>query len=144
MSEKDSTLARLEEQEKERRLKRLQDLEDQIFYKAAGVVDAHASFFEVSKDQETPPSEWVEKYGALGAAQRLAVAKTGWEKKADCPSGVDLAGKFLIGSMRARATRSGKQVQQNLNVKINLPAPTSKDHPTLEAEAYPVKEIEDG
>lgn len=143
MSEKESPLIRLEEREKELRLKRLQDLEDQIFYKAAAVVDAHASFFEVSALQQDPPPEWIEKYGTVGAAQRLEVARTGWGKKADCPSGVDLASKFLIGSMRARAYRSSKQVQQNLNVKINLPAPTSKDHPTLEAEAYPVKEIEE-
>lgn len=139
----EAALERVRQIERERRNERLREIEDQIFYKSAALVEAHMDHFEVSPDQEEPPPAWVERYGADAARQRLKVAKTGWLPKRDCPSGVDLAGKFLIGSVRARAYRQANPVQQNLNVKINLPAPTSKDHPTLEAEGYPIKELEE-
>ena len=145
MSFTNETRAQLEEEKaKKARLARYEELEDRIFQKSMAVIEAHVDHYQISPDQQEPPPEWVEQYGDVGARQRLAVARMGWLPASQQPSGVKLAGLFAIGSMRARAYRTGKQVPQNLNVQINLPAPTSAAHPTLEAQAYPTKILEEG
>jgi len=126
-------------QRKEERLSRIIALEDRIFERASGVVEAALSFHEVTPFQEEPPADWIAEYGLEGARQRLGVAKTGWMPQAMAPSAVKLAVQAMAGIARGRGFRV--QVNQNsLNVKIELPAPTSAQHPM--GEAYPVKEID--
>jgi len=126
-------------QRKEERLVRIIELEDRIFERASGVVEAALSFHEVTPFQEEPPADWIAQYGLEGAKQRLGVAKSGWMPQTMAPSAVKLAVQTMIGIARGRGYRV--QVSQNtLNVKIELPAPTSAQHPM--GEAYPVKEID--
>ncbi len=128
-----------DEAQKETRLARIVELEDHIFERAAGVVEAFLSFHEVTPHQETPPEAWVEQYGAEGAQQRLQVAKAGWLPGSVAPAGAKLGAQVMAGIARGRGYRV-KVSQNQINVKIELPAPTSSQHPG--GETYPVKELE--
>jgi len=128
-----------DERKKEERLSRITELEDRIFERASGVVEAALSFHEVSYDQALPPPSWVSEFGMEGAMQRLQVAKAGWMPQNLAPSAARLAAQVMTGISRGRAFRV--RLSQNvLNVKINLPAPTSSAHPG--PEVYQVKDIE--
>lgn len=116
-----------DEQRKEERLARIAEIEDQIFERAAAVVDASLAFHEVTPHQTEPSPEWVRMYGEEGARQRLEVAKAGWLPPAMAPHATKLAVQFMVGSARARGYR-GKTDPQTLNVVFNLPAPTSAAH----------------
>lgn len=124
---------------KEQRLARLSELEDQVFLTAAGVINAFIAFHEVDPEQAIPPEDWVREYGEEAALKRLAVAKMGWLPKNQAPAGVDLATRVYVGTIKARSYRAGTTNNQ-LNVKIELPAPTSREHPG--AETYEVIDIE--
>jgi len=124
---------------KEERLNRIVELEDRIFERASGVVEAALSFHEVTPFQEEPSEQWIADFGVDGAKQRLNVAKSGWMPQAMAPSAVKLAAQVMTGIARARGYR-GTISQNTLNVKIELPAPTSAQHPI--GEAYPIKEID--
>lgn len=128
-----------DEAQKETRLARIVELEDRIFERAAGVVEAFLSFHEVTPHQESPPPDWVERFGEDGAAQRLAVAKAGWLPQSVAPAAAKLGAQVMAGIARGRGYRV-KLTQNSINVKIELPAPTSSQHPG--GETYPVKEIE--
>lgn len=129
----------LSERRKEERIERLTELEDRIFERCSQVVEAVASFSEISETQPEPPPDWVETYGEEGAAQRLAVAKTGWLPANMMPCGVKLAAQVMTGISKGRAFR-GRLTQNQLNVKLVLPAPTSSQHPG--GDEYSVKELE--
>jgi len=122
----------------EERLARIVEIEDNIYQRAAGVLEATLSFHEVAPNQQEPSPEWVEQYGAEGAKQKLAVAKTGWLPQALAPNATKLALQYVTAVTRARR---GAVVKANeLNVQIQLPAPTSAAHPTVSV--YPRREIE--
>lgn len=131
-------LARVEE--REARLARIEEIEDQVYQTAAAVVEAALSFHEVDHNQQEPPPEWVEKYGLYAARKRLAVAKASWMPSSIAPVGPRLAVQFMAGVRRGRQFSAAQIVQNNLNVKIALPAPTSTEHPG--PVVYPEKEIE--
>jgi hypothetical protein len=130
----------LDEKAKETRMARIEELENEIFERAAGVVNAYLSFAEVTPQQQEPPPEWVEKYGPEGAKQRLAIAKAGWLPASVAPAGAKLAVQAQIGISRGRAYKQARLTQNNLNVKISLPAPTSTDHPG--PTVYEVRDLE--
>lgn len=125
---------------REERLARLEEMENQLFERAAALMEAGLSFYEIKQDQEEPPADWVAQYGRVGAEQRLAIAKSQWLPASQSPGGMQLASRFLTGSMRARGTRV-KATQNNLNVVISLPAPATAEHPA-QGQQFPVKEID--
>ena len=129
-----------DEAAKESRLSRIVEIEDRIYDRASGVVEAALSFHEVSADQAEPPPDWIERYGLDGAKQRLEVAKSGWMPHSVAPAGVKLAAQVMAGIARGRGHRV-KLTQNNVNVKISLPPPTSSAHPST-VSAYPEKDIE--
>jgi hypothetical protein len=129
-----------DEKAKEARLARIEALEDAVFDRASSLIEAALSFHEVSPAQTEPSAEWIAQYGLEGALQRLQVAKAGWLPQSVAPSALKLAAQVWVGTTRGRAFKGLKLTQNNLNVKINLPAPTSSDHPG--PEVYAVKDIE--
>jgi hypothetical protein len=112
----------------ETRLARIEEIEDQIFQKASAIVDAFLSFSEVTPTQTEPPASWIAQYGYEGAKQRLAVARRGWDKLAEAPAAAKYAAQTMVGISRGKAWKA-KITQNNLNVKIALPAPTTREHP---------------
>ena len=128
------------EEGKASRLARMLDIEDEVFQTAAGVVQASLDFFQVRPDQPDPPPEWVERYGAEAARQRLEVAKAGWMPQSLAPSAVKLASQVVTGIARARRHSAMNAGPREINVKIALPAPTSAGMPG--APEYPSKEVE--
>jgi len=129
-----------DEKQKELRLARIEELENEIYERAAGVVNAYLSFAEVRHDQEEPPPAWVEEYGLEAARQRLIIAKAGWLPASIAPAGAKLAAQVQVGITRGRAIRGAKLTQNNLNVRIALPAPTSNEHPG--PVVYEVRDLE--
>lgn len=120
---------------------RIMDLEDQIFARAAAVVDAFLSFHEVRPGQEEPPPEWIRRYGEEGARQRLEVAKAGWMPTSLAPAAARLSPHVMAGISRGRKYNAQIKAEQ-LNVQvISLPAPTSAASPNA-PKPYPVREIE--
>lgn len=130
-----------DEKQKEARLARIEELEQRVFEQASGVVEATFAFHEVSPGQTEPPAAWVEQYGLEAAKQRLEVAKNGWLPASMAANAVKLAVQYMAGSSRGRAYRNQKLIQNNLNVKIALPAPTSREHPG--PTTYEVRDLEE-
>lgn len=126
--------------EKESRLTRMFEIEDEIYQTAAGILHATLDFCLVAPDQQEPPPEWVSRYGAEAAAQRLRVAKAGWLPQSLGPSGPKYAAQLVAGISRARRMTSGQIGPREVNAKIALPAPTSAGMPG--APEYPSKEVE--
>lgn len=126
----------------EARLARLQEIEDQLFEAAAGIMQAHMAVGEVDPDQQEPPPDWVEKYGLAAARRRLVIAKLGYAPHAQMPSAVKLSAAYMTGVMRGRQYAAKQLGPRVLNVKIALPAPTSAEHPQPGQAEYPSKEIE--
>lgn len=124
---------------KEERLARIEELENQIFERAAGVVNAVLSFTEVSPNQEEPPADWIEQYGEEAARRRLEIAKLGYLPQSLAPNGAKLGAQVMAGIARGRGHRV-RLTQNNLNVKISLPAPTSAAHPG--PVTYEVRDVE--
>lgn len=124
----------------DQRLARIQAVEDRIADRCAEVIEGMLDFDMVELNQLEPPPEWVEKYGPEVARRRLVSAKGGKAPAYEAPSAQKVAVQVYNGIVRGRAFRSIKVTQNNLNVKIQLPAPTSKEF--VETEAYPTKEIE--
>ena len=117
-----------DEKRKEARLARIEELEDDTFERANGVVNAFMAFGEIDPDQSEPPEAWIEEYGLAAARQRLAVAKMGWAPASVAPAGAKLAAQVMAGIARGRGYRV-RVTQNNLNVKLSLPAPTTAEHP---------------
>lgn len=128
-----------DEKQKELRLARIEELENETYERASGVLNAVLAFSEVAPNQEDPPEAWVKEYGEQGARQRLAIAKMGYYPQSVAPNGFKLAAQIVIGSQRARGYRM-KATQNNLNVTISLPAPTTAEHPG--PVAYEVRDLE--
>ena len=128
-----------DEKRKEARLARIEELENEIFERASGVVNAALSFHEVSPTQTEPPESWVAEYGYDAAMQRLALAKSQWLPASVAPNGTKLAVAAMIGISRGRQFRV-KLTQNNLNVKIALPPPTTAAHPG--PVVYEVRDLE--
>lgn len=122
------------------RRQRLEEFEDRIFLAAAQIVEAQLAFSEIAPNQETPPPAWVTEYGQEGAEQRLRMAKSGWLPKSLAPAAADLAARVTVGIARARRHTTNVRNQQ-INVTMALPAPTSADHPG-QSQQYPRKAIE--
>ena len=129
-----------DEAKREERLAKIEELENEIFERAAGVVNAYLSFAEVERDQKEPPPAWVAQYGYDAAKQRLEVAKAGWLPASIAPAAAKLAVQAQIGISRGRGYRM-KITQNNLNVKIALPAPTSSAYPANDT-TYEVRDLE--
>lgn len=119
------------ERAREERMTRLRDLEDSIFERSCRVVDAGLAWSEVEAAQQEPPPDWIAEYGPAEARQRLNVAKAAWMPKSLAPTGIDLSVKVMVGIAKARGQRVTTQNNQ-LNVQICLPPPTSKEHPAEE------------
>lgn len=129
-----------DEKLKEARLARIEELEQNLLETAAGIIEAGLAFHEVTPTQQDPPPDWVERYGETAARQRLAVAKAAWMPQSLAPAALPLSVRMYVGITRGRG-RQQQLVQNQLNVNLTLPAPTSKEHPST-AETYATKEIE--
>ncbi len=128
-----------DEKAKETRLARIEELENEVFERAVGVVNAALAFVEVTPQQEEPPENWVTEFGLEAARQRLQIAKMGYLPASMAPNGFKLALQAQVGISRGRAYRV-KVTQNNLNVKIALPAPTTAAHPG--PTVYEVRDLE--
>ncbi len=128
-----------DEKQKAMRMARIEELENEIFERAAGVVNAALSFTEVTPTQTEPPPGWVAEYGYEAAKQRLEIAKMGYWPASVAPNAFKLAQQVQTGISRGRAY-SMKVTQNNLNVKIALPAPTTLEHPGTVV--YEVRDLE--
>lgn len=128
------------ERRREERLARLRDLEDEILERSCRVVDAAMAWGEVTFDQALPPREWVDKHGEREAQQRLQIAKATWMPASVAPVGLKLAVQLVVGIGKARGARIATTNNQ-LNVQICLPAPTSKEHPGPEQQ-YEVIDVD--
>jgi len=126
------------------RMEYMDRLENKVFEDSASIVAAFLDFGAVDKDATSPPPEWVNALGHAKAHIRLDIAKSGWLPQAQAPGGVVMAGRMMVGISQARARRYQKQqtVQQPLPVVINLPAPTSQQHPS-QAPALPEKDLDE-
>jgi hypothetical protein len=113
---------------RETRLARIEELENEVFEKAVGVLSDYLAFREVRHDQAEPPAAWVEEVGQEEAERRLNMAKAAWLPASLAPAGAALAARMVAGISRGRNYRV-KLTQNNLNVKIALPAPTSSANP---------------
>lgn len=129
-----------DEDRRKARLARMIDIEDEVFQTAAGIIKASLAFHEVGPTQQEPPPEWIERYGREAALQRLAVARAGWMPQSLAPSSVKLASSVMVGISRARRHSAAQLGPTEINVKLQLPAPTSAEQPG--APEYPSKEIE--
>jgi hypothetical protein len=129
-----------DEDRRKARLARMLDIEDEVFQTAAGILKANLDFHQVGPTQMEPPPEWIERYGREAALQRLAVARAGWMPQSLAPSAVKLASQVVVGIGRARRHQAAQLGPTEINVKLQLPAPTSADQPG--APEYPSKEIE--
>jgi hypothetical protein len=117
----------------ERRL-RMAETEDRVLETAQQVVEATLEAHLVTAEQEIPPAEWIEKYGDVGAAQRLSVSRAGWLPAGKAPNFVVMAARVMVGIAKARgqaAAAMAGRVAPELNVKISVPAPTANDEPGL-------------
>jgi len=132
-----------DEKETLARIARMEQMEERLYVSSAAILEAQIDFATVSPDTEEPPKEWVKQYGALGAAQRLAVAKTGWLPRGQTPSGIETASKMFAGISAARARRRDDvEAPRQLPVVISIPAPTSQAFPGQDPLALPEKDIE--
>lgn len=129
------------QRQKERRLKRIAEVEDQVLETAQQIVEATLAFSEVEPEQQLPPEDWVERYGETGAIQRLRVARAAWLPAAKVPYGMRVAPAVMVGIAKARG-QSAQLINRTaeVNVKIAMPAPTTAEHPGLVK--YESKEIE--
>lgn len=128
-----------DDQKKEERLARMTALEDEVYETATQVMLAGLSYHEISPTQAESPQSWIDTYGYDAAMRRLRVAQSMWMPKSQSPAGMDLALRAHAGISRGRAFRV-RLTQNQLNVKIELPAPTSAEHPG--PETYKVLDIE--
>lgn len=128
-----------DEAKTETRLSRIEQLEDEVFELATGVLEAGLRFGEVTREQSEPPPGWVEQYGVDEAYKRLELAKAMWLPQSVAPVGFKFAAQASIGISKARSYRV-KLTQNNLNVKLTLPAPTTAEHPG--STVYEVRDLE--
>lgn len=128
-----------DEKHRESRLARIEELENEIYDRAAGVVNAGLAFVEVDPHQTEPPQAWITEFGLEGAKLRLKAAQALWLPQSVVPSGFKLAAQVMVGIARGRGYRV-RVTQNSLNVKISLPAPTTAEHPG--ATAYEVRDLE--
>jgi hypothetical protein len=124
---------------RETRLARIEELENELMEKASSVLSDYLSFREIRHDQAEPPPEWVEELGRDEAERKLNIAKAAWLPASLAPAGATLAARMVAGISRGRNYRV-KMTQNNLNVKIALPAPTSSVHPG--PVTYEVRDLE--
>lgn len=128
-----------DDKHREIRMARIEQLEDEIYERASAVVLAALSFSEVTPDQPDPPPEWVAEYGLEGARQRLRIAQGSWMPASLAPAGTKLAAQVTTGISRGRAWRV-KVTQNNVNVRLTLPSPTTEAHPG--PVTYEVRDLE--
>jgi hypothetical protein len=126
-------------EQKELRLARLEQLEDEVLETAAAIVRVGLDFAEVTHDQTEPPPQWVTDYGREEAEKRLRLAKSMWLPASVAPNGMKLAVQTMAGISRTRSYRM-KITQNNINVKLALPAPTTAEHPG--PVTYEVRDLE--
>lgn len=118
------------------RLERLESLENEVYETALAIVDAGLSFAEVTPMQQEPPDSWVSRYGQRNAEMRLEVAKQGWLPQSQVASGIKNAALVMSNIMRTRSNerRVASAQGAQLNVVLELPQPTSKEHDESEYE----------
>lgn len=127
------------EEAKLARMARIEELENEVFERSVGIVNACLAFAEIDPKQVDPPQAWIDEYGEDAARKRLEVAKSQWLPASVAPNGAKLAMQAMTGISRGRSWRV-KITQQNLNVKIALPAPTTNAHPG--PVTYEVRDLE--
>ncbi len=130
----------LSDRAREERVERLTQLEDRVYLRATDILESAMGFEEIEEHAAEPPAHWVEQLGQEGAERKLRLAKRMWEPGNMAPAGVALAQKIHSGISKARGMNKVKLTQNNLNVKIELPAPTSREHPG--PDVYEVKELD--
>lgn len=127
------------ESKREMRLARMLEVEDTIMQNAAGIIHAILAAQEICPEQPEPPPHWISEYGEAAAKQRLEVARQGWKPASEMTTMVKVAQQTYVGISKARGHKMSLRAH-NLNVQIQLPAPTSADHPG--GTEYPSVELE--
>lgn len=127
------------EEKREQRLARIEELENEVMERATAVINDYLSFREVRHDQTEPPQQWIDELGPEEAARKLNMAKAAWLPASLAPAGAALAARMVSGIARGRNYRV-KITQNNLNVKMTLPAPTSSAQPG--PVTYEVRDLE--
>lgn len=127
------------EEKREQRLARIEELENELMEKASTVLSDYLSFREIRHDQTEPPQQWIDELGREAAEQKLNMAKAAWLPASLAPAGATVAARMVAGIARGRNYRV-KLTQNNLNVKIALPAPTSSANPG--PVTYEVRDLE--
>lgn len=130
-----------DDQKREERRARIEDLEYRVYEQASQVVQAALSFHEVTPTQTEPPPQWVADFGYDAARQRLEVAKTGWLPRSLAPNALGIAVSCTIGIRRGQQHNQRLAGGTNVNVRIALPAPTSREFPG--EVTYPVKDLDE-
>lgn len=109
----------------------LEALEQEVLEESLQVLNGALKFNEVEHDDEDPPDEWVERYGATKATKMLKLAKAGKLPANMAPVGIKVAQQVATGILKARG--DGNAPRQ-LNVQfVQFQAPVVN---------YPVREVE--
>jgi hypothetical protein len=106
--------------EREHRLDRIRDIEDDLLISSIQVTQAAINFAELPEDAEGYPLEWERELGREGAERRFRQTKAGWKSSRDAPVGVILASNTAKAIIKARAAE--KQAPRALAIMF-LPAP---------------------
>lgn len=130
-----------DEKQKLIRQERMEALEQRVYEHSGQVIEAMLAFAEVSPHQTEPPPAWVEQYGLEAAEKRLKVAQAMWLPASVAPVGLKNSIQVFTGISRGQKFKNSRLTQNNLNVTLNLPAPTSREHPG--PVVYEVRDLEE-
>jgi hypothetical protein len=96
---------------------RLRVIEDEVFEKNLGVLEAVAEFSEVDPEKAGEvPEDLIESLGLKEATRVHRLRNYGLMSAKDAPVGIKIAAQIVTGIMRARSTE--KAVSQNLNINV--------------------------
>lgn len=128
----DRSVERVSEQEIQTQL--IRQTEDQVFLRAAKVMEGTLAFDEIDPEQPDPPEEWVRKLGHEEAVRRLRVAKYSLMSAKDAPVALAIAKSIYTSALKAKASSAG--AARALNVAI-------VQMPDFVVPKFPEKKIEE-
>ena len=108
--------------ERDKRLRSLKDIEDEILEESSKVIRDALRFRDVEPDTEEPLPEWVEQFGREEAERMLRMAKAAHLNAKTAPVGFSIAKATMVGITKSRAAGDGAR-QLNIGISINMPAP---------------------
>ena len=88
----------------------------ELYEQALDVVFGASLFTDIDPNDDEPPQEWVDKWGAKRAMKLLASARFGHLTKKDAPVGLQVAIDMAKSERRARSTVESGPKQLNIAV----------------------------